>query len=290
MITLYARAKINLSLDIVGKRNDGYHLLRGVMQSIALYDKVTIKKIYKENYLKVVTNSSFLPTDARNIAYKTAELLINKYGIYDGVFIDLEKNIPVSAGLAGGSADCAAVLSGMRDVFDLNMSFEEMLEIGLSLGADVPFCLTRGTLLTEGIGEKLERLKPMPNAWVLLVKQPVSVSTAEIFKAYGTTDVPPNLRPDVDKMLFYIKKSDLRGICGQMANILEPVTAGMHPEIWLIKEKLLETGALGAVMSGSGPTVFGIYEKRKTANETIKIIQETFPNIKDIILTKTFNA
>lgn len=285
-ITLQARGKVNLIIDVVGKREDGYHDLRSVMQTVTLSDKIVVKKVCKENYLKVVTNLAYLPADCRNVVFKTARLLIERYGIEDGVFLSVEKRIPVAAGLGGGSADCAAALVGMKQLFGLDMSNEEMMEIGLELGADVPFCLQRGIALAEGIGERLTKLKPLPKAWFLLAKPPFSVSTAEIFGAYDTR----TKRPDVERMLFYIDKGDLRGICGQMANVLETVTIAKHPLIGQIKELMLEQGALGAIMSGSGPTVFGIYEERARAHSAQTALKTTFPHVRDVFVVRAFNA
>jgi 4-diphosphocytidyl-2-C-methyl-D-erythritol kinase len=285
MIEVLARAKINIALDVLGKRDDGYHELRGVMQSIALADVISLKRVKKNNYLKLISNVSHLPIDQRNIAFKAAKTIIDKYNIQDGVFIDLIKNIPVSAGLGGGSADCAAVLVGMNRLFELNIPFDELLDIGLSMGADVPFCLTGGTCLAEGIGERLTSLRHMPQAFILLVKPAVPVSTAEVFKHFNPGTA---VKPDIDKLIYYIEKADLQGICSQMANVLESVTAAWHPEISEIKEKMLECGALGAVMSGSGPTVIGVFDDNQVMQGAGKVIMLAFPDVNDVIMTRTY--
>ena len=286
-VNLLARAKINLSLDVLGKRPDGYHEIRSVMQNVTLADSVHVKKVGKVDYLKVVSNIGFLPTDQRNVAYKAAKMLIDKHGISDGVFINLEKEIPVSAGLGGGSADCAAVLIGMHQLFNLNISYPELLKMGLSLGADVPFCLTRGTALAEGVGEKLVRLKPFPKAWFLLIKPSFAVSTAEVFRHYNPDAVQ---HPDTDKMLYYINKGDLQGICSQMGNVLESVTIARFPLIDRLKKFLLDHGALGALMSGSGPTVFGVFKDRDKAEAAESAAKSAFPTMRDIYVTRAFNV
>lgn len=286
-IILKAQAKINLALDVTGKRPDGYHTLRTVMQSVALCDSVYIKKINKPGYLKVVTSVPYLPADERNIAYKAANLLIKRYNLTEGVFIKLEKRIPVSAGLAGGSADCSAVLSGMKRLFNLTISRRELMSIGLELGADVPFCLARGTALAEGVGEELTKLRPMPKAWILLVKPAAIVSTAEVFKAFVPNDTVT--RPDIDRLIECIAKGDLPGIGAHMANALESVTAKLHPVIGELKALMLSNGALGAVMSGSGPTVVGLFAGRQAVMTAQAAVRLRYPNFTDVISTQTYN-
>ena len=287
-LCLKARAKINLALDVCRKRPDGYHELKTVMQTVALYDNLYIKKVHKDNYLKLVTNLSFLPNDHKNIVYKAAKALIDHFNIQEGVFIQLQKNIPVSAGLGGGSADCAATLIGMRNLFYLPMSLTDLAEKGRELGADVPFCVMRGTALAEGIGERLTRLSPMPNCYIVLAKPQVIVSTAEVFKSFDFDKVKE--RPDTDQLIFHIGKGDLKGICRQMKNSLESVTAENYPIIYSLKEALLECGAEGAMMSGSGPTVFGLFSSPGRARSACASIKDKFPDVHDIILTRTFNV
>ncbi|MDR1706307.1 MAG: 4-(cytidine 5'-diphospho)-2-C-methyl-D-erythritol kinase [Clostridiales bacterium] len=285
-ISLRAYAKINLSLEVLGKRPDGYHSLRSVMQTVNLYDTVHIKAVAKENYLKLVTNLPYLPSDSRNIAYKAARLLIDRFGIREGVFISLEKRIPVSAGLGGGSADCAAVLIGMRNLFNLSVSRWELLKIGKELGADVPFCMTMGTVLAEGIGERLTRLRPMPKSWFLLARLPIVVSTADIFSAYNPDVV--EIKHDTQRLLASIRRGDLPGLCASMANSLESVTAGIHPVIKELKELMLINGALGALMSGSGPTVFGVFDDKKRAASAEAAVCERFADA-DVFIVRPYN-
>lgn len=285
---LKARAKINLALDVCGKRPDGYHDLRTVMQTLSLYDGMFMKKINKEGYFKLVTNLTYLPNDRRNLVYRAIEAVRERYGLKDGVFVQLSKHIPVSAGLAGGSADCAAALVGARNLFGLPVSIDELAAVGKELGADVPFCVMRGTALAEGIGDRLTRLPKLPAAFVLVAKPPAIISTADIFRDY--TDNNVKKRPDIEKMLSFLEKGDLRGVCGEMANTLESVTVNRCPVIGEIKTAMLESGALGALMSGSGPTVFGVYEKRELAVAARDAISTRFQDVKEIFITHTFNA
>lgn len=269
-LQLKAMAKINLGLDVVGVRPDGYHELRMVMQMVNLYDKVTLTKTDKEG-IEITTNLSFLPVNENNIVYKAAKVLIDQFQIKQGVHINLEKHIPVAAGMAGGSSDCASVLYGMNRMFHLGLSNEELREIGVKLGADVPYCLMRQTALSEGIGEVLTPLAPMPPCTILIAKPGVSVSTKVVF---GKIDaVPDKIHPDIDGLVKAVESGDLYGIADKLGNTLEMVTEKEYPEIAAIKEKMLSYGALGALMSGSGPTVFGIFddeEKAKAACQDLK--------------------
>jgi 4-diphosphocytidyl-2-C-methyl-D-erythritol kinase len=285
-ITVKARAKINVALDVVGKRADGYHELKTVMQTLYLHDVVTIKKVRKENYLKLSCSKDWLPTDERNLAYRAADYMLKTYGLDSGVYIELEKNIPVAAGLAGGSSDCAAVLVGMRNLYNLPLSLNDLAETGVRFGADVPYCVKRGTMLAEGIGERLTRLPPFPDAHVLLVKPPVSVSTAEVFGEY----VLENRRIEFDGLLKFIAEKNLCGICSMMENALESVTARKFGIITDIKETMAQNGALGCLMSGSGPTVFGLFDGTEDVRKAANAVRARFPEIKDIIPTRIFNV
>lgn len=284
-IKLRSRAKINPALDVLGKREDGYHDLKMVMQSINLCDTLFIKKQAQGITLK--TNLSWLPTDNRNLVYRAAEILTNRYNIKSGINIVLEKNIPVAAGLAGGSSNCASALIGIRNLFHLPISMSELMAIGKELGADVPYCIMRGTALAEGIGEVLTPLPPFPKAFVLLAKPPISVSTATIFNSLNISAITK--RPDIDKMVYYLEKGDLQGVCDNMVNVLEEVTIPLYPVIADIKKTMLDFGALGSIMSGSGPTVFGFFENYEQGLVALKHIRKTF-NIKDVFLTTVFNT
>ena len=259
-ISLKALAKINLGLDVTGKREDGYHDVRMIMQSIHLYDRVEIKKT-RSPKIRVEVNLYYLPVDENNLVYKAAALMKEKYGIKEGVRITLQKFIPVAAGLGGGSSDAAAVLVGMNRMFKLGLKQEELMAVGAQIGADVPFCVMRGTALAEGIGEQLTALPPVPKCPVLIAKPAVSVSTAEV---YQNLKLSENMQhPDIDGMIEAINNKDLNGIASKMGNILETVTIPRYPVIKEIKKIMIEHGALNAMMSGSGPSVFGLFKEEK---------------------------
>ncbi|MCD8151867.1 MAG: 4-(cytidine 5'-diphospho)-2-C-methyl-D-erythritol kinase [Clostridiales bacterium] len=259
-ISLKALAKINLGLDVIGQREDGYHEVRMIMQSIHLYDRVEIKKT-RSPQIHVQTNLFYLPVDENNLVYKAAKLMKDEFKIKEGVRITLQKFIPVAAGMAGGSSDAAAVLVGMNRIFNLGLKQSRLMELGLTLGADVPFCIMRGTALAEGIGEKLTALPPMPKCPVLIAKPAFSVSTKHVYEQLKLTDATPH--PDIARILEEIKKKNLRGVAENMDNILETVTAREQPVIREIKNLMKENGALGTMMSGSGPAVFGLYHNEK---------------------------
>lgn len=284
-IKLNARAKINITLDVLGKRDDGYHDLSMIMQTINLCDNVFIKKTNNEN-IELRSNLVWMPCDSRNLVYKAAEAIMKKYDIKQGVSIELTKNIPVAAGLAGGSSDCAATLVGMRSLFKLPINNDELMAIGKELGADVPYCIMRGTALAEGIGEKLTPLPPFPNCYVLVCKPPINVSTAAVFGSFDINKV--DKRPDNNKMIELIKNKDLNGICQNMCNALESVTIANYPIVADIKKAMIDNKALGSMMSGSGPTVFGFYKDYGTALEALKEIRHSF-KIKEVYVTTIYN-
>jgi len=264
MIKLKALAKINLGLDVLGRRENGYHDVRMVMQSIYLYDNVTIEKT-EESGIKLISNLYYLPMDEKNIAYKAAKMLMDEFQILCGVKIILDKHIPVAAGMAGGSSNAAAVLVGMNRLFDLKLSQQELMDRGVKLGADVPYCVMRGTVLAEGIGEILTPLAPMPKCYVLIAKPAIGVSTKVVYEKLDSKEIEDH--PDIDGILEGLKEQDLRKIALSMGNVLERVTVDDYPIIDDIKRVMMEAGALNAMMSGSGPTVFGIFEDKKIAKE-----------------------
>lgn len=270
-IELKALAKINLGLDVLGRRENGYHDVRMVMQSIYLYDEVRIEKAEPEE-ISVISNLSFLPTGEGNIAHKAAKLLKDEFQIKDGIKITLNKHIPVAAGLAGGSSNAAAVLFGMNRMFRLGLSQKELMERGVKLGADVPYCIMRGTVLAEGIGEELSVLPAMPKCTVLIAKPPVSVSTKVVYEALDSGSIVKH--PDIDGIIEGLQNRDLRQVAASMGNVLEDVTIPMHPVIEDIKNEMKACGALNAMMSGSGPTVFGLFESRAAAREAQRRIRE----------------
>ena len=270
-ISLKALAKINLGLDVLGKREDGYHEVRMVMQTIHLYDRVEIKKT-RSPHIHVETNLYYLPVNEDNLVYRAAKLMKDEFQIKEGVRIVLQKFIPVAAGLAGGSSDAAAVLVGMNRIFNLGLKQNKLMELGLKIGADVPFCIMRGTALAEGIGEKLTALPPMPKCPVLIAKPAISVSTKAVYEGLKLYDGMEH--PDIDGVMEGIQQKDLKGVASHMGNILETVTIPMYPVIEDIKKLMLENGALNAMMSGSGPTVFGLFEDRQSAKRAAQKIKE----------------
>ena len=267
---LKALGKINLGLDVLGRRENGYHDVRMVMQTLYLYDRVTLIK-KEEPGIEIESNLYFLPKDSGNIAWKAANLLMEEFGIPGGIKIILNKYIPVAAGMAGGSSNAAAVLYGMNKMYQLGLSQQELMDRGVKLGADVPYCIMRGTVLAEGIGEILSPLPPMPKCQILIAKPTVSVSTKAVYEAIDSKEIEDH--PDIDGIIDGLKKQDLNKIAASMGNVLEKVTIDMHPEIAQIKNCMLEHGALGAMMSGSGPTVFGIFRSRKAAQEAYEKVK-----------------
>lgn len=285
-IELKALAKINLGLDVLGRRENGYHDVRMIMQSIYLYDDVRIERKAAPG-IELASNLYFLPTGDGNIAYKAAQMLMDEFGIEEGVRITLNKHIPVSAGMAGGSSNAAAVLFGMNRLFGLNLSQKELMERGVKLGADVPYCIMRGTVLAEGIGEALKRLPAMPKCTVLIAKPPVSVSTKVVYEALDSSDI--TVHPDIDGLIEALEKGNLREIASRMGNVLEEVTIPMHPVIEEIKQVMKDCGALNAMMSGSGPTVFGLFENKMAARNAQNKIREK-ALAKQVYVTNIHNA
>ena len=263
-VTLKALAKINLGLDVLGRRENGYHDVRMVMQTIYLYDNVTVEKT-EEAGIHLECNLFYLPVDETNIAYKAAKLLMEEFDIREGVRIVLDKHIPVAAGLAGGSANAAAVLVGMNRLFSLGLSQQELMDRGVSLGADVPYCVMRGTVLAEGIGEVLTPLPPLPKCYVLIAKPGISVSTKTVYEKLDSQEISEH--PDIDGILEGLDKQDIYKVASSMGNVLETVTIGDYPIIEEIKNVMKEEGALNAMMSGSGPTVFGIFDDKSKARQ-----------------------
>lgn len=258
-----AYAKINISLDVVGKREDGYHLLRMIMQNIDLYDLINIEKA--ANGINISSNKPYIPTDERNLGYKAAKLFMEKYNLQGGVDINIRKSIPVAAGLAGGSTDAAAVLKGIRSIYDMDVSDEELMELGLKIGADVPYCIMGGTALCEGIGEKITPLKSFKDHIMIVVKPPFGVSTKEVYQSLDISRIYKH--PDTEGLIKAVEENDLKYVCGGMKNILENVTLRKHIILKDIKNEMLRMGALGAMMSGSGPTVFSFFDDMLKAQQ-----------------------
>ena len=285
-LELKALGKINLGLDVLGRRENGYHDVRMVMQTVYLYDKIWMEK-KKDPQITLETNLYYLPVNENNLAYQAAKLLMDEFDIKEGVDIRLEKHIPVAAGMAGGSSNAAAVLYGMNQMFSLGLSREELMERGVKLGADVPYCIMRGTALAEGIGEELSQLPRIPKCHVVIAKPPISVSTKMVYEKLDALELVEH--PDIDGIIEGLNAGDLKMITGCMGNVLEKVTIEEYPVIEQIKDVMKENGALNAMMSGSGPTVFGIYDdKRKARAAAAKVRQAGLA--RQIYVTNMHNA
>ncbi len=287
-IQLKALAKINLGLDVLRKREDGYHEVKMIMQTISLYDELMLKKIKKPE-IQLRTNLPYLPTNENNLAYQAAKLLMEEYQIPGGLLIQLEKKIPVAAGMAGGSSDAAAVLWGVNQMYHLGLSRKELMERGVRLGADVPYCILRGTALAEGIGEKLKTLPPMPKCYLLIAKPGISVSTKFVYENLHVNELEAKKHPDVDAMITALRQKDLALLSARMGNILELVTIPAHPVIDKIKQEMQKAGALGAMMSGSGPTVFGIFDTQPKARKAYRALRAS-QLAKQLYLTVPYNV
>ena len=267
---LKATAKINLSLDVLRKREDGYHEVQMVMQKIGMYDRISLEALSGRPGIIFSSNLPYLPCDESNLAVKAAKLLMEQAGVTDGVDIRLDKFIPVAAGLAGGSTDAAAVLTGINRLFRLGISKEDLMKLGKAIGADVPYCILGGTALAEGIGELLSPLPDMPECRILLCKPPINVSTKEVYSGLRAAELTRH--PDIEAMIAGLKAGNLEQITDDacMYNVLETVTADRYPVIHEIEQDMMHLGAVNAIMSGSGPTVFGIFTDKEKA-ETAKL-------------------
>lgn len=294
MLEVKAYAKVNLSLDIVGRREDGYHLVRMVMQSLDIADILTFEKLDKPEIMVLLDNPSVgsdgdsplgkVPLDENNLIYKAARLLFDRYiwkrNEKAGVQITLTKNIPIAAGMAGGSSDAAATFRGINELFELGLMDKELMEMGVTLGADIPYCIMGGTALSEGIGEELTRLPDIPECVFLVVKPRISVSTAEAYGGYDSLVESKTgqkvciIHPDVDGQVDALYAGNLKGVTDKFLNVLEYVTAEKHPIIGDIEKIMLDFGALNAMMSGSGPTVFGVFEDVEKAEEAKKELEQ----------------
>ena len=285
-LELKALGKINLGLDVLGRRENGYHDVRMVMQTVYLYDRIIMKKS-KTTGIRLETNLYYLPVNENNLAYQAAQMLMDEFHIEEGVSIQLDKHIPVAAGMAGGSSNAAAVLFGMNRMFSLGLSQKELMERGVKLGADVPYCIMRGTVLAEGIGEILTPLSPMPKCYVLIAKPAISISTKMVYEKLDSHEIEDH--PDIDGILAGLKAGDLKKVAGSMGNVLERVTVDAYPVIDQIKKMMIKEGALNAMMSGSGPTVFGIFEEKATARKAADAIRDARLT-KQVYVTNIHNA
>lgn len=270
-ITLNARAKVNIGLDITGLMANGYHLVDMVMQTLQMHDEVTIRK-KKEKGIEIRSNLRYLPLNENNIVFQAAKLMMEEFEITDGLRFDIKKVIPVAAGMAGGSADAASTLMGINRIYGLSLTVEELCDRGLKLGADVPYCIQGGTMHATGIGEHLTRIRKMPDCYVAIAKPKASASTKVVYQRFDQLDEV--VHPNMGLLLNHIDRGNLTQIANGMGNVLEQVTIPMIPEIAIIKEVMLKHGALNAMMSGSGPTVFGIYVDKIHAEKAIKELQD----------------
>ena len=263
---LKAYGKINLGLDVLRKREDGYHEVRMIMQTVGLYDRLDLI-CRSEPGIRVETNLYYLPNNENNLVYQAADLLMKEFGVSQGLHIRLRKFIPVAAGMAGGSSDAAAVLFGVNKMFGLGLSQQQLMERGVKIGADLPYCILRGTALSEGIGEKLTPLPPMPQCRVLIARPGISVSTRSVYENLRADRLRPEQHPDIDAMTAAIGEGDIHRVAGLLGNVLETVTIPAHPVIGQLKEAMMDYGAEGALMSGSGPTVFGLFTNPRAAED-----------------------
>lgn len=274
-VKVRAYGKINLGLDVIGKREDGYHEVRMIMQQVGLYDGIDIKRLGLctdgKRYIDIETNLKYLPVNESNLAYKAAKLLMDEYEIQESILIKIKKLIPVSAGMAGGSADAAAVMKGLNKMFGLQLTQQELMERGLQLGADVPYCIMGGTALAEGIGEVLTPLKPMPPCYIVLAKPGMNVSTKLVYSTLEADKITNH--PDIDGIIESIERQNLYDMTQKMGNVLEEVTEKICPVVSEIRKQMLSLGAVNSMMSGSGPTVFGIFDDKRKAKNAYDILK-----------------
>lgn len=290
IITMKAYGKVNFALDALRKKANGYHELRMIMQTLDIFDELTFSRIderdsfyNKEGKILLECDKSGVPTDERNLIYKAIKLMEQEYNFVANVKVYLKKNIPVEAGMAGGSTDCAITLKAINLLYKLGATDEKLCEIGVKIGADVPYCIMGGTVLSEGIGEILTPLPNMPDCYILLTKPSVGVSTKEVYTNLRVSEL--EYHPDVDAMISFINENDIVGVSKCLSNVLETVTISMHPVIDEVKNIMKNNGALNALMSGSGPTIFGVFEDEEIAMKAEQIIKNKFENF-DTMITK----
>lgn len=269
---LRALAKINLGLDILRKREDGYHEVRMIMQTIQMYDVLEMKKVKKLG-ISLSVNYPYIPSDERNLVYKAAKLLMDEFQVKEGVDIRLEKFIPVAAGMAGGSSDAAAAMVGINHLFKLGLSEKDLMDRAVNIGADVPYCIMRGTALAEGIGEKLTRIAQVPDCYVLIGKPGIGVSTKTAYESLQLDKIQSH--PDIDGMIRDIENGNLLAMTDKMGNVFESGIIGKYPVIGEIKDLMEANGALKAMMSGSGPTVFGIFDDREKMEAAAAVLRQS---------------
>ena len=282
---LRAMAKINLGLDVIRKREDGYHEVRMIMQTVRMYDTLEIRKKQAPG-ISLRSNLPYVPSDERNLVYKAAKILMDEFHVEEGLSMKLTKSIPVAAGMAGGSSDAAAAFVGVNRLFRLGLSQEELMKRAVQVGADVPYCVMRGTALAEGIGEKLSALPPMVKCPVLIAKPSISVSTKFVYQNLKLDEQTNH--PDIDALMKDIREKDFDGVCAHMGNVLESVTIPNYPVIAEIKQQMMRSGAKASMMSGSGPTVFGLFEDGETAKRALREMKRS-GLAKQVYLTTIYN-
>lgn len=280
-----AYAKVNLALDVIRKREDGYHDVKMIMQNLNIFDELEFFLDEESGTRSIIieTNREDIPTDKRNLIYKAIDIMFDEYDINADIRVKLTKNIPVEAGMAGGSTDCAAAIRAVNELFNLNLDEEEMMKIGVKLGADVPYCIMARTALSEGIGEILTPVNPLPDCYVVVAKPPVNVSTKMVYEGLNIKDMKSH--PRVDDMVLALSERNLYKTAECMENVLETVTVKLYPEIEKIKDIMKEKGALNAIMSGSGPTVFGIYDDITSAQGAAEYLEKNAYS-KEVFVTK----
>ena len=272
-LALKAYGKINLGLDVLRKRPDGYHDLKMIMQMVDVYDDIIITKTGRKDEIIVATDKFVLENEKGNLAYMAVKLLFDEFDIHQGIEIKINTRIPIAGGMAGGSSDCATTLMGINEMFDLKLSKEDLMKRGVKLGADVPYCVLGKTAIAEGIGEILTPLPTPPSCYVIIAKPPVSVSTAFVYGNIRPDEITK--RPDIDGMAEAIKNGDLYKMSSLLYNVMEDVTVPEYPIIADIKKMMIKNGALNSIMSGSGPTVFGIYDNLEKAENTMKLLKKS---------------
>lgn len=281
-----ARAKVNLGLDVCGRLENGYHEVKMVMQTVDIYDELVFKRRQDPDIILAVDSQDTLGDVSNNLIFRAAKLMKEYFSIKEGIEIYLKKNIPVAAGMAGGSTDAAATMLAMNELFGLGKSKEQLMELAVRLGADIPFCIMGGTALAEGIGEKLTELPAPQKAAILIAKPDIMVSTKDVYENLHLETVEKH--PDIDGMIQALKDGSLRGVTDRMENVLETVTIQLYPVIEEIKSFMKEHGAINALMSGSGPTVFGIYQTEEEAKQAAAALKET-KKARQIIVTGFYN-
>jgi 4-diphosphocytidyl-2-C-methyl-D-erythritol kinase len=279
--TIRAYAKVNLGLDVVKRLENGYHQVKMIMQTVGIYDELSVWRT--EGGIVLTTDAGELPTDENNLICKAVKLMTEKYGIREGVRIHLEKHIPIAAGMAGGSTDAAAAMKAVNDLFGLGLDEKELMEDGVKIGADVPYCILGGTALAEGIGEKLTVLPDVPDMYLVVAKPALAVSTKHVYEHLDAEGIGHH--PDIDGMIAAIRVGSLRGVTVRMENVLEAVTIPEHPVIDTLKVRMRELGAVNSLMSGSGPTVFGVFETQAAAGRAYEQMRQENPETQIFLTT-----